>query len=89
MLILNGHLLLYSFFEIRLCYKNIYAETSKILVKSSKKKCVLNQGGFLSLITRSFFSKMLNENEVLIQLGMRFQLGALRYSDIIAKEIKT
>ena len=31
----------------------------------------------------------MNENEVLIQLGMRFQLGALRYSDIIVKEIKT
>ena len=32
---------------------------------------------------------MLNENEVLIQLGMRFPSGALRYSDIIVKEIKT
>ena len=29
-----------------------------------------------------------NENEVLLQLGVRFQLGALRYSDIKVKEIK-
>ena len=32
---------------------------------------------------------MLTENEVLLQLGMRFQLGVLRYSDIKVKEINT
>ena len=31
---------------------------------------------------------MLTENEVLLQLGMRFQLGGLWYLDIKVKEIK-
>ena len=32
---------------------------------------------------------MLTEDEVLLQLGMCFQLGILRYLDIKVKEIKT
>ena len=32
---------------------------------------------------------MLTEDEVLLQLGMCFQLGVLRYLDIKVKEIKT
>ena len=32
---------------------------------------------------------MLTENEMLLQLGMRFQSGVLWYSDIKVKEIKT
>ena len=32
---------------------------------------------------------MLTENEVVLQLEMRFQLSVLRYLDIKVKEIKT
>ena len=37
----NYHLLLYNFFEIRLCYKNIYAETYKItreIIQKTRKQ---------------------------------------------------
>ena len=33
--------------------------------------------------------KMLTEDEVRLQSGMRLQLGVLRYSDVKVKEIKT
>ena len=61
----------------------------KLLVKSSKKGCVFTYRGFPSFITRNIFTTMLTEDEVLLHLGMRFQLGVLQYLDMKVKEIKT
>ena len=61
--------------------KTFRLKLRKLLVKSFKKGRggVFNWGGFPSFITQNFFMKMLTKDEVRLQVGMRLQLGILRY----------
>ena len=56
-------------FEIQLCYKNIYSETSKGACETaSKKGCVFNKGDFFSFKIQFFFMKLIIADEVSLQL---------------------
>ena len=63
-------------------------DCAKISCEIFKKVVRLQLGRFPSLITCNFLNKMLTENEVLLQLGMSFQLGMLWYLDIKVKRSK-
>ena len=78
---MNYHLLLYNFFEMQLCYKNIYAETLKITreIFQNRGASSIREVSLPYLITRIFFMKMMTKDEVHLQLGMHPQLGVLRY----------
>ena len=57
--------------------KTFTLKLRKLLMKSSKKGCIVNLGGFCSFITQNFLMKMMAEDEVRLQSGMPLQLGIL------------
>ena len=59
--------------------ENLVAETSSLLVKSSRKGCVFNYRVSLFHNLQFFCIKLMREDWVHFQVGMHLQLGILRY----------